>query len=100
MARTTDVKVKDVKAVSRTATRPARGAAAPRRLPAFLERWIAYLREVWVELNRVAWPTRREMVSSTVVVLVVLVVLAIYLGIFDYIFTALVRQWLLPNTVR
>ncbi len=92
MARTTDAKL-----ASRPAQRQVR-AAAPRRAPAFIGRIGAYLREVWVELNRVDWPSRRELVSMTVVVVVVLVVMSIYLGIFDYIYTVLVKRVLLPST--
>lgn len=94
MARTTDVRQ-----TSRTAQRQVR-AAAPRRLPVFVERIIGYLREVWVELNRVDWPSRRELISMTIVVVVVLTVMAIYLGIFDYIYTVLVKRVLLPHSPR
>jgi preprotein translocase subunit SecE len=85
MARSTDIKV---------APRPVK-VAAPRRLPAVVERVVRYLREVWVELNRVEWPSRRELISMTIVVVVVLLVMAIYLGIFDYLYTVLIKQWLL-----
>lgn len=94
MARTTEAKV-----AARPVSRPARAAGA-RRMPAFVERIAAYLREVWIELKRVDWPTRTELVRMSVVVLVVLVVLAIYLGIFDYIYTVLVKRWLLPPAPR
>ncbi len=79
---------------AKLAARPVK-VASPRRLPAFVERIAQYLREVWVELNRVEWPSRREMISMTIVVIVVLVVMAIYLGIFDYLYTVLIKRWLL-----
>jgi preprotein translocase subunit SecE len=69
---------------------------APGRLPALVERVRNYLNEVWIELNRVDWPTRRELISSTIVVVVVLLVLAIYLGIFDYLYTVLIKRYLVP----
>jgi len=94
MARTTEAKPG-----SRPMQRQVR-AAAPRRWPAFIERIIGYLREVWVELNRVDWPSRRELISMTIVVVVVLTVMAIYLGIFDYIYTVLVKRVLLPPSPR
>jgi preprotein translocase subunit SecE len=93
MARTTDVKVS-----ARPAPRPARDGA-PRRLPAVVQRVADYLREVSVELRRVDWPTRTELVRMSIVVLVVLSLLALYLGAFDYIFTVVVKRWLLPPTV-
>lgn len=79
---------------AKLAPRPMK-VASPRRLPVFIERIVQYLREVWIELNRVEWPSRRELISMTVVVIVVLVAMAIYLGTMDYIFTVLVKQWLL-----
>jgi preprotein translocase subunit SecE len=94
MARTTDVKV-----ATRPAQKPAK-VAAPRRVPVVVDRVIAYLREVRTELARVDWPTRREMVSMTVVVVVVLLALAIYLGFFDYVYTVIVKRWLVQPIVR
>jgi preprotein translocase subunit SecE len=93
MARTTDVKVG-----SRPAPRPVR-EGAPRRLPAVVQRVPDYLREVNIELRRVDWPTRTELVRMSIVVLVVLLLLALYLGAFDYVFTVVVKRWLLPPTV-
>ncbi|MDR7483728.1 MAG: preprotein translocase subunit SecE [Armatimonadota bacterium] len=87
MARTTEVKV---------APRSAR-VVATRRLPAFVERIVTYLREVWVELNRVDWPSRRELVSATIVVILVLTVVSLYLGLFDYIYTVALKRLLLPT---
>lgn len=94
MARTTEAKPG-----SRPIQRQVRTATA-RRWPAFVGRIIAYLREVWVELNRVDWPTRRELVRMTIVVIVVLAVMAVYLGAFDYIYTVLVKSLLLPASPR
>lgn len=79
---------------AKLATRPVK-VASPRRLPVFIERIVHYLREVWVELNRVEWPSRQEIISMTIVVIVVLLVMAIYLGIFDYIYTVVIKRWLL-----
>jgi preprotein translocase subunit SecE len=69
-------------------------------VPAFVERIRNYLNEVWIELNRVDWPSRRELISSTIVVIIVLVLLSVYLGIFDYFYTVLIKRYLLPTTVR
>jgi preprotein translocase subunit SecE len=70
--------------------------AAPGRLAGLVERIRSYLNEVWIELNRVDWPTRRELISSTIVVIVVLVVLAVYLGAIDYLYTVLIKRYLIP----
>jgi len=43
-------------------------------------------------MNRVTWPSRQELIASTIVVLVVLVVMALYLGGWDAIFTWLFQR--------
>lgn len=61
----------------------------------FLDRyfgdWIQFLREVKVELSKVTWPSRKETVGTTVVVLVFVIILAIFLGAADFILTTLVQ---------
>ena len=49
----------------------------------FLSRVQQFFREVAAEFRRVTWPSRAEVARSTVVVLVVVVVLALYLGAVD-----------------
>jgi preprotein translocase subunit SecE len=43
-----------------------------------------YLSEVRAELKKVAWPTRREVFNSTVVVLIAVVVMTTLIFGFDY----------------
>lgn len=69
--------------------------AAARHGPVVVERAVRYLREVWAELRRVDWPSRKELTGSTLVVLVVLLALALYLGAWDYLFTVSVKRWLI-----
>lgn len=64
-----------------------------RQGPAVLERIRRYFREVRAELSRVDWPSRQELIAMTVVVIVVLLAMALYLGLWDLLFTLLV-QWL------
>jgi preprotein translocase subunit SecE len=49
---------------------------------------IRYLRETWFELRKVSWPTRREAVNLTVIVILVTSFLAIVLGVMDWVFSA------------
>lgn len=58
------------------------------RYPRMLQQ---YLREVVYELKRVVWPSRRQTVGTTAVVLVVVIAFGIYLGLVDAILTRLVR---------
>ena len=50
-----------------------------------------YLKEVRAELRHVSWPTRRMVVVYTAVVIGISLVTAAYLGILDYIFSAIVK---------
>ena len=49
----------------------------------FLRRVQQFFREVAAEFRRVNWPSRAEVTRSTVVVLAVVVILALYLGAVD-----------------
>ena len=46
----------------------------------------AFLQEVKVELSKVTWPTRADLKSSTQVVLLMLVIMAVIIWVFDMAF--------------
>lgn len=46
---------------------------------------VRFFRETWGELRKVSWPTRKEAIHLTRIVLVVLVLMAIFLGSIDAI---------------
>lgn len=46
-----------------------------------------YLKETYVELKKVTWPTRQEATKSTLVVIVFSLIIAAFLGSVDYLFT-------------
>lgn len=46
-----------------------------------------YLRDTRGELRHVAWPTRMQTLVFTGFVIFLSIVVAVYLGIFDYLFT-------------
>lgn len=50
--------------------------------------------EVKTEMSKVTWSSREELIHSAVIVLTVMVVLAIFLGIVDFIFARLVHTFL------
>ena len=50
-----------------------------------------YLREVRAESAKVSWPTRKEIVASTWVVIVAVAILAAFLFVIDTIFVFLLR---------
>ncbi len=51
-----------------------------------------FFREVWAELKKVTWPNREETISSTGIVLVVTVVVALYLGLVDFILSTVIKS--------
>ncbi len=56
-----------------------------------LEKSLSFLREAYAELKRVTWPTRKEILGSTLVVLIVVAVLMTFIGLFDFFLSILVR---------
>ena len=53
-----------------------------------------FFSEVKTEMSKVTWSSREELVHSAVIVLSVMIVLAIFLGIVDFIFARLVHTFL------
>ena len=56
-----------------------------------LRRLIQFLKEVKVETRKVTWPSRKDTVAGTVVVLVIVFITAFYLGIVDFILSQLIK---------
>lgn len=52
---------------------------------------VQFLREVKTELKKVTWPSRRQTISSTGVVVVLVVIVSAFLGLVDMILARLVR---------
>lgn len=50
-----------------------------------------YVTSVRTEIGRVSWPSRKEVVSLTVLIILLAVVLGIYLGLVDVIFQQILR---------
>jgi preprotein translocase SecE subunit len=52
---------------------------------------INYLKETQSELSHVNWPTKRQSIVFSVVVIVVSVLVAFFLGLFDFIFARILN---------
>ena len=59
------------------------------------ERLRMFLKESREELKRVNWPTRRETAILTLFVIIISVAIAVFLGFFDFLFSYLLRTYLL-----
>ncbi|HZY31684.1 MAG TPA: preprotein translocase subunit SecE [Candidatus Methylomirabilis sp.] len=60
---------------------------------AMTERWqqlARFIREVRTELKKVNWPPRKEVVGSTIVVIVSVFILSFFLGVADVVLQKLV----------
>jgi preprotein translocase subunit SecE len=57
----------------------------------FLEKSVQFLREVKIELKKVTWPTRKQTVGSTVVVIILVMIISFFLGAVDMGLSSLVR---------
>ncbi len=51
-----------------------------------VERITTFLHESNIELRKVTWPTREETIRYTVTVIVIIGIVALFLGGMDYIF--------------
>lgn len=48
-----------------------------------------FFREVKAELKKVVWPTKKELINSTIVVFIAVALVALVIGIVDSIFSRL-----------
>lgn len=56
-----------------------------------MNRFINFIRESRAELKKVEWPAKQEVINSTVVVLVSLLVVSLLLGGMDLFLTLVIR---------
>ena len=50
-----------------------------------------FLKEVKIELKKVVWPTRKDTIASTSVVLIIVMIIAIFLGLVDLGLSRIIR---------
>ena len=50
-----------------------------------------YLADVWAEMRKVSWVKRRELFTTTLVVIIFSTVLAVFIGVWDFIFSRLLN---------
>ncbi|MFZ1684138.1 MAG: preprotein translocase subunit SecE [Candidatus Zixiibacteriota bacterium] len=51
-----------------------------------------YLKETAGELRKMTWPTKDELIGSTVVVIVTSLIIAVFIGIVDWALSSLVKM--------
>ncbi len=63
-------------------------------LKSYLNQGINFLKEAWIELSKVHYPSPKETMQATVVVVALTFVMALWLGLIDYVAVRAVRQLL------
>jgi preprotein translocase subunit SecE len=53
---------------------------------------IQYLKDVRLELTKVVWPKKEEVIKLTLIVFIISVVVAAYTGALDFVFTKLLER--------
>lgn len=56
---------------------------------------VEYIKETRSELKHVSWPTRQQAVAFTAIVIAISVFVAVFLGLFDYLFTLAIEKFIL-----
>jgi len=59
-----------------------------------LNKFTNYLKEVRIELKKVNMPTKQETIKYTLIVIGLSLVVALFLGGFDFLFTFLISKFL------
>ena len=50
---------------------------------------VLFLKEVRQELAKVIWPSRDDLVGSTIIVLIIIAAFTVFLGVVDFVFSQL-----------
>ena len=66
------------------------------KVKSYLDQGVSFVRESWTELSKVHFPSPRETMQATVVVVVLAIVLALWLGLTDMAATRGVH-WLITQ---
>jgi preprotein translocase subunit SecE len=57
----------------------------------FLDKSIQFLREVKIELKKVTWPSRKQTMGSTLVVIILVMIISMFLGVIDFSLSKLIQ---------
>lgn len=62
------------------------------KLKLILEKVKQFLKEAKVELKKVTWPTPKQTLASTSVVIIVVLIVSLFLGIVDFGLSKIIRM--------
>jgi len=61
------------------------------KIKLLMNKAVQFVSQAKAELKKVVWPTRKQTLASTGVVMVIVAIMALYLGIIDLILAKLVK---------
>ncbi len=53
---------------------------------------VSYIKEVIAETKKVKWPTKKQIINYTLIVIVLSIIMAIYVGALDALFAKLLSK--------
>jgi preprotein translocase subunit SecE len=56
--------------------------------------FIDYLRDTRGELRHVSWPTRKQAINYTIIVLIVSIGTGLFLGLLDFLFSMVLKRFI------
>lgn len=57
-----------------------------------MKKFINYIKESRSEIQHVSWPTKKQTIAYTILVLTISLFVSLYLGFFDFIFTKILEK--------
>ncbi len=60
-----------------------------------MNRFINYIKDTRGELAHVSWPTRRQAMIFTIIVILISIFTAVFLGFFDYLFSLILKKFVI-----
>ncbi|MEK7227536.1 MAG: preprotein translocase subunit SecE [Patescibacteria group bacterium] len=60
-----------------------------------MQRFINYIKDTRGELTHVVWPSRREALLFTTIVVVISILVSLFLGFFDYLLSLILQKFVL-----
>lgn len=53
---------------------------------------VNFVKEARAELKKVTWPNKKQLISSTIVVIITVAIVAVFLGVVDLVFSRIVTM--------
>jgi len=72
-------------------TSPALRKTSPVNTDSYIGKATLFLREARAELKKVTWPSRKQTIGSTVVVIVIVAIISVFLGVVDAALSGVIR---------